>query len=372
MLKEACNKTLPAPECLLSNSTVSWDSTKSFMKVIQEIYFISVLVFTTPITCVGLITSLLCTLIFTFYSLTQRTTRRLLIINSVVDTLYLAALSLSRPVGTVLPLGRNLVLCNYILSGASNYLGLFRNWTIVLIACERYMLICHPLHFKSNESIRWTTWAVAYMVFGTIIIRMPTCLTIIFHNLGKCIEAAVFFSIDAFSDILFFTIMPLCLLTFFTVRILKQTNGLRHWRKTRSVLDSERNMAFDKMNKRVHRTIMTVLISFGIATIPFLPNGIIRMLIALGNDSCLVDLARHITTSIAYIGTLLNSTLNCFIYLATWPKFRSSLWRMLTAPFGCNLRRNLKRFSPVGRSTAMNYHPRAQPQTLAEYKSESG
>ncbi|KAM7539667.1 hypothetical protein Aperf_G00000022445 [Anoplocephala perfoliata] len=341
MLREVCDNTLPAPECLLDNYTVPWDSTKSLTEVTEEIYYSSVKIIATLITGVGFITSLLCTLVFFFYPITQQTTRRLLVINSVVDTLYLIAISLARH-GDELPLGSKSTLYTYILDGLGDCFALYRNWTIVLIAFERYMLICHPLYYKAHASLKFTNWIVVCMAVAAIMIRTPNYLSIIYQDLEKCNEAAVIFSVDAFTDVLFFTILPQCLLTFFTARILIQARNLRHWRRTESVQDAERNMAFDKMHKRIHRTIMIVLISFDILTIPFLPNGIIRMLLSLGNYSCSVYLARHITAAMAYVGSIINSTVNCFIYLTTWPKFRKVLWRMLTAPFHFDLRRDVK------------------------------
>ena len=343
MLKEVCNKTRPAPECLSSNYTVPWDSSKSLVKVTEEIYNITIAYIGTPIICVGIITSLLCTILFLYHPITQRTTRLLLIVNSVVDTCYLVMLATSHMVTYFLPSGETKMLCVKIIDGISNYLGLFRNWTIVLIAFERYMLICHPLLLKSKASDKWVDKALIGTSLCALLIRLPTALTIIFHGLKLCDASAIAFSIDGFTDITFFTIIPLAALVIFTVSIQMQTRRLRHWRMTQSSSNNKRNIAFERMNKRVHRTIMIVLFSFTILITPFLPNGLFRMLIAMGHNDCWVYLGRHITASMSYIGSILNSTTNCFVYVIIWPKFRKSLRRMFMAPFtgGAKLRHSI-------------------------------
>ncbi|KAM3175359.1 hypothetical protein ACTXT7_008687 [Hymenolepis weldensis] len=107
MLKEACNVTLPSPECLLPNYTVPWDDNMPLSQVNGEIYYVTTVVTGTPITIIGLITSIVCILVFSIYPITQKTTRYLLIINSVEDTLYLTLLSLVRLIGVMLRLGAN-------------------------------------------------------------------------------------------------------------------------------------------------------------------------------------------------------------------------------------------------------------------------
>ncbi|VDK32933.1 unnamed protein product [Taenia asiatica] len=372
MLKEACNNTLPAPECLLSTYTVPWASSKPIVQATREIFFISFTVFGTPITCIGLITSLLCTILFICYPIAQQTTRLLLIANSIIDTLYLATLSISRLVAVIVPLGEYENIYLLIFDGLSNLFALFRNWTIVLIAFERFVLICHPMAFKSKAGNRWATQALIGTIISTVIVRIPTLLIIIFEELKLCNAATISFSIDAFTDVLFFTILPLILLTTFTVKILTQARRLRHWRKSQSAKDKERNMAFDRMNRRIHRTIMIVLASFTILITPFLPNGIIRMIIALGNDWCSVYLARHITAAMAYNGSLLNSTINCFVYLITWPQFRSCLRRMLLAPFSCLFGRYPRRSLSEEKNTGITgEQSRSELQISVECTNES-
>lgn len=339
MLKEACNVTLPAPECLLPNYTVPWDDNMSLSQVNEEIYYVTTVVTGTPITIIGLITSIVCTLVFSIYPITQKTTRYLLIINSVEDTLYLTLLSLIRLIGVMLRLGANVeYYYNNILDTIAKFVDFFRNWTIVFIAFERFMLICYPLYFNQNKSGNWLEWAFIGLAIVTLLIRTPTLLTFVFMYMDKCYENTIAFSIDGLTDALFFTLLPLCLLTFFTVRILLKTRSLQKWRKTHSARDSENTMAIERMNKRVHTTLMVVLISFLFLLSPFVPNGIIRIMVAFGNDDCMVHLFRYITAAMAYLGTLLNSSLNFFIYLMTWPKFRKCLWRLITTPFNCDLR----------------------------------
>ncbi|CDS39977.1 gpcr rhodopsin superfamily [Echinococcus multilocularis] len=372
MLKEACNNTLPAPECFLPTYTVPWDSSKSIVQVTQEIYFVSVTIFGIPITCIGLVTSLLCAILFIRYPITQQTTRLLLIANSIVDTLYLATLSISRVVTVIVSLGKYENMHLHIFDGISNFLALFRNWTIILIAFERFMLICHPMALRSKANDKWAIQALIGAIIGSLIVRIPTVLTIIFEELQLCNAATISFSIDAFADILFFTILPLILLTAFTVRILTQARRLRHWRKTRSAKDKERNMAFDRINRRIHRTIMIVLTTFTILITPFLPNGIIRMIIALGNHWCLVYLARHITAAMAYNGSLLNSTINCFVYLITWPKFRAYLRQMLLTPFSCLFGENPRpSFSEEKNTGVTGEQSRSELQNSADYTNDS-
>lgn len=356
MLKEACNHTLPAPECLSPNYTVPWDSSKPLFKATEEIYKVTVAILATPITCIGLITSLLCTILFLCYPITQRTTRLLLIVNSVIDTCYLAMMTISRMVIEFLPVGGRKVLYMEIFDGISNYLALFRNWTIVLIAFERYMLVCHPLILKSKTTDKWTEKALIGVSLCTILIRMPTTLTIIFKARELCNAAVIAFSIDGFADITFLTIIPLVTLTTFTVMIQIQTRRLQRWRTAQCACDGKCKIAFERMNKRVHRTIMIVLISFAILMIPFLPNGLFRILIAFGNDSCWAYLGRHITAAMSYVGSLLNSTINCFIYLLTWSKFRKCLLRMILVPFICDAKRKAQRSVSVDNS-------RTEPQT---------
>ncbi|VDO13333.1 unnamed protein product [Rodentolepis nana] len=370
MLKEACNSTLPSPECLLPNYTLPWISRLPLIEVTSRLHFVTVVIIGTPITIIGLITSISCTLVFSIYPITQMTTRYLLIINSIEDTLYLTILSLTRLIGGLLHLGVEAEYTySFICDLISKFVDFYRNWTIVFIAFERFMLICYPLHVKQIKNGEWLKRAFIGLTVFTLLVRIPTILTLTFNLLKMCDEGIIVFSIEGLTDALFFTLSPLCLLTFFTVRILLQTRSLKIWRKTHSAGDSKHAMAIERMNKRVHKTIMIVLVSFVFLMFPFLPNGIIRIMVAFGYNDCLIYLLRYITASMAYIGTLLNSSINFFIYLITWPMFRMCLWRLVVAPFICDFRRNIRdipKEKSKSTTTRTGSIPTAQTTTTAE------
>ncbi|VDD77872.1 unnamed protein product [Mesocestoides corti] len=342
MLKDACNRLLPDEECFEPNYTAPWNENISLVEITQKIYIISVLYIGAPAICIGLVTSFLCVIVFCCFEVTQKTTRRLLIMNSVSDTFNLGALFISHILFELVPLGQYKALYIDSLDAVSNIAALSRNWSIVIIAFERYMLICYPIYLKTKITDQWVSHACIGLSVGTLIVRIPTVLTLILKNTGVCDAAVVSFSVDAFTDIFFFTIFPLILLSFFTIRILYESQRLRKWRKNEGSIDSERSMAYERMKRRVHGTIMAVLVTFTLLTIPFLPNGVIRVLTAFGDHSCLVYLGRHITASMSYIGTVLNSTVNCFIYILTWPKFRVCLWQICIFPFVFCLHPNRK------------------------------
>nr|CDS28807.1 Orphan Rhodopsin-like G protein-coupled receptor [Hymenolepis microstoma] len=343
MLKEACNNTLPSLECLLPNYTLPWANNLPMIELTRRLYYVATVMTAIPIAIIGLITSIACTLIFFIYPITQMTTRYLLIINSIEDALYLTILALIKVIGGRLQLGEDTESTfKYTTDLIAKFVEFYRNWTIVFIAFERFMLICYPLHVKRNKNGEWFKRAFIGLTIFTLLVRIPTILTLTFELLSMCYEGIIVFSIEGLTDALFFTLSPLCLLTFFTVRILLKTRSLQTWRKTHSTGDGKHTMAIERMNKRVHKTIMIVLIAFVFFMFPFVPNGVIRIMVAFGKNSCMIYLLRYVTAVMAYLGTLLNSSINFFVYLITWPKFRICLWRLVVAPFICDFRINIK------------------------------
>ena len=85
-----------------------------------------------------------------------------------------------------------------------------------------------------------------------------------------------------------------------------------------------------------HQAIMAGDISFTLCTGAFLPNGVLRLLQSIGvGDLCTINFYRQVTASLVFLGSLANSTMNPFIYLVYWARFRKVVWQSLCKCLPC-------------------------------------
>lgn len=336
-----CGLLRPPSKCQV-NVTLPWDPKQYLDTFVFNLLHVAVSLLGGSIVLVGILSNVLCILVFSQYHITLKTTRRLLILNSITDILYLTFLGcptiligLTRK-DAVSTIARD---CFYTLA---NVIQIFRNWTITIIALERVLLLCYPIYFKSVWNFNHVMQLVYVIGILSVLLRTTTFLTLVFNYKGWCSMAAKLFSLDALIDIVFLTFLPQILLSFFSVRIFIEIQRVQRWRCSLNSMHFKGKPNYRPFEARIHRTLLTVLVLFTILSIPFLPNGILRVLQAMGIGDCQVYLWQRITSVVAYTGTLLNSTINCFIYLICWPRFRRTVWRMLTAPikvcFACLLK----------------------------------
>ncbi|VDN99578.1 unnamed protein product [Rodentolepis nana] len=326
-----CGLQKPPPNCRV-NVTLPWNSEQSLETFVFNLLYVAVSLLGGSIVLVGILSSILCVLVFSRNHITLRTTRRLLILNFITDVLYLSFLGCPTILiglyrkDSVSNLARD---CFYTMA---NVVQIFRNWTITIIALERVLLLCYPIYFKFYWNLKRVTHLV--YVVGTLsaFLRTNTVLTLVYKYNGLCSIAAKLFSLDALIDVVFLTFLPLILLSFISVRIFVEIQRVQQWRYSLNSMHRKGELNYRHFEARIHRTLLMVLVLFTILSIPYFPNGVLRVLQAMRIGGCQVYLWQRITSVAAYTGTLLNSTVNCFVYLICWPRFRHIVWRTLTSP----------------------------------------
>lgn len=314
------------------NATLPWNSNQLVDAFILNLLHVTVNLSGGSVILVGIVSSFLCVLVFSCYSITLRTTRRLLILNSVTDVVYLCCFGCATILIGLHRKDLRSTLIRDWFYAVANIVELFRNWTIAVIAFERVILLCYPIYFKSTWNFKRVTYLIIVIGVLSILLRMTSILTLIYQYNGSCSIAAKLFIFDALIDVILLTFLPMLLLSFFSARIFIEIQRLQQWRCYFDAVHYKRDFHYRQYEWRIHRTLLLILLLFTILSIPFLPNGVLRVLQAAGVGDCRVFLWQRITSVVAYVGTLLNSTINCFVYLICWPRFRRTVWRLLTDP----------------------------------------
>ncbi|VDK71895.1 unnamed protein product [Dibothriocephalus latus] len=141
-----------------------------------------------PIIVVGTSTSLLSLWMFSVDKSTPRTTRFLLIAVSAADALFLPFAAMHILTYAFCPLSCRLAspLNIFLLASISrifgNYFEIFRNWIMVLIGIERYVITRHPLKSKAWWTPRKTFQLVLCMAVFCFLVRIPTFTEAIMVN----------------------------------------------------------------------------------------------------------------------------------------------------------------------------------------------
>ncbi|KAL3311511.1 hypothetical protein Ciccas_009908 [Cichlidogyrus casuarinus] len=198
----------------------------------------------TPIQVVGIFTSLLTFVMFCYDRITPKTTRHMLQFISVIDAallivglLYLNTKACYLTVQLTNPAYLPDVLWMYkwrndnkkVLLYMINWCEMTRNWTVVLVGIERYMVTCKPLQASRIWTVRRTHLALILICLCCTLLRIPEIVDIIIflqetesHEKTKQIQLS-----RSYIEFLFMGVLPMALLGFCSISIIRVLSSMR-------------------------------------------------------------------------------------------------------------------------------------------------
>lgn len=326
------------------NETI-WGSDKPVEDEVRVLTFYTVAVVGFPICCIGILNNIICLYIFLRHRFTRSTTHRLIITGCTTDLIFIITNLLVCIESGVLRFPQRIPQQNHIhtiVVGITalfiNCLQLFRTWISLLVGFERYLLISWPIFFRARWRSRTVNILVVGCAFVVLAVRLPMIGIIVFDLRLDCDAARLAQKIDAFIDLTFQTLIPLTLLPLMTVAVALNSTRIYNWRGGSCVHGAlksgvarvEKYESCRITTLRVHRAMMTVLTVYILLTAPSLPNVILRLALWFyrSNKNCELFLISMIMDAVTYVCILLVSTVDLYIFMACWSRFR----RLLNSP----------------------------------------
>ncbi|VDM18666.1 unnamed protein product [Hydatigera taeniaeformis] len=305
------------------------------------------------ISAVGILGSLICLFIFFRHRLAVPTTHYLLVASSLIDLFYLSLEAIIHHPPFIVGNRNGTYLGSYIslgvLRSGINLGQLLRNWIIVCLGFERYLLVCHPMYFRTQWKLKHIHILMTVVVITCVTIRTPYVLAYIFDIWGPewCNASEIAIALHTIFDVIFVALIPVPLLAYLSATIVMKSNRLQAWRvKMISKVDTKQSR-IKNVNQKAHQAIMVVVICFTLFTVAFIPNGAFRLLKYSGfGTKCKIHFYRQVTASLVFLGDLLNSSMNFFIYMVYWARFRRAMITTLDTYFLCLKRAVVDRERP--------------------------
>lgn len=298
-----------------------------------SVKFISILVIGSPLLVLGITVNIVNLVIFSRHRFIPITTRRLLQLNAVVDNLLLTTLIF--------------LLYPYVLCGDDcRYLWLIRshayggtlvvimrilrqmrNWLVVIISGERWLLVCHPIIYKRwwNQQIVARGFAITCVI--TLVTTTPYISAVYLHSLGReqCQIVSALKGLDAVIMLVFHAILPSVALILCTIAIVCETTRQQYWQLgITKIFSLPPNLHMSRRNMfKLHRALTIALFVFVILTLPLLPHSfVIFFMHVVKEPACVMFNISFITLECHHIAQMLQASVNFFVYLAFWDKFR--------------------------------------------------
>ncbi|VDM33058.1 unnamed protein product [Hydatigera taeniaeformis] len=334
------NSTAPSPllsklrQCL---DFQLWSKGPNFRRVLIIYQTTLVTYLGLPVSLIGIATSVVSLVLFSRDNLTPQTTRRLLLTMSVADAVFL--LSSLLYLQTMNLCGGGCRRISYLLpvSTLVNIFEMLRNWTVVLVCIERYIITCHPLQSKQWLSLSRTDTSIALCVIATVIARIPFMAYVTLESYGITFASTVHLlkQIHSTIDAFIMTVLPLLIIVICSLRI------------SRCIQDSEllhqaKRLKYRSNSFKVTRVLLVVIIVFSILMLPLVPVNVLAFEWFFPGATCPVLIGRQVVDPLAVFGSLLHSMANFLIYVIYWQKYRRVL---LTMCRGRSLNQHFRRSS---------------------------
>ncbi|VDL57846.1 unnamed protein product [Hymenolepis diminuta] len=231
-----------------------------------------------PVSLIGIATSILSFILFSRDNFTPRTTRRLLLTMTMVDILFLLGSFFYLMPHEALRKSEALLLT---LSAFVNILEMVRNWIVVLICLERYIITCYPLQAKKWLRLSYTNTAIGICVFLSAITRIPLMVFLACDSLHSLhVEANKLLKlVHATMDAVVMTLIPLSILGYCSLRIfhcIRNSDVFRQ--KISSVPTSKSPSKCTRCRPncaKVTRVLLVVIIVFAVLMLPLIPVNIL-------------------------------------------------------------------------------------------------
>ncbi len=309
----------------------------TYVQLISQWEKISGILIGTPLSIVGIFGNAICIAVFVATPrLVAPTTRRLLLVNSLVSILFLTCSQLGlhpymfcKPSCSVAWFIYNPVVVSLGMATITG-LEMARNWTIAIIGFERYFLICHPIVFKSRwslPSLRITTSAIWLASAAS---RAPLLIAFVLNanSPSMCPAAEIVLIVSVSLDALLKCFLPLSLLVCCSIALIKERRRRFHLpQRTPKV----------KKWYRSNQVLLILLCTQSVFSIPFIFDASSRLAMAVSirehryKDLCNQFFLTKIFNSLCYLGSVLMSASVLPIYLVFWRSFRRTIVTTATA-----------------------------------------
>ncbi|VDK77814.1 unnamed protein product [Dibothriocephalus latus] len=293
-----------------------------------------------PVCVVGIVTSGLSICMFSQDKTTPRTTRKILIVLSVVDVLYLLlSLLIFQPMTFCGPeCALQLPLLAAIIVPLGNILECFRNWLNVLIGVERFLVIS----FSVRSKVLWTgriTNVLLVAFFGfSILVRLPVISFIVINKVRPELSdvKAWVAQMHSFTDAILVFLVPLLSLMFCSVQIARALRQSDHFRRkqpeqkifAQTEVNEESSACNNARRIKLTRGLLMVIVTFTLFMLPLSLLQVLSLLI-LRQPTCVCMVTLQACSYVVALGCQINSTANFFVYILYWGKYRRMLKRML-------------------------------------------
>ncbi|VDN10024.1 unnamed protein product [Dibothriocephalus latus] len=307
-----------------------------------------------PVCVAGIVTSGLSICLFCCDKKAPRTTRKLLIVTSLIDVqflllslFYLQPLTFCKRTSPL-----RLPLLNNILFVLVNILECFRNWLVVLIGLERFLVVCFPVHSKVWWNGKKTDGLIGGCFGFSIVVRLPLISYLAIENVKPEWSGVTewFYQLHSFTDSILVTLIPLIVLIVCSLQIgrgLRRSDrfrlGPREYpeRQTLSTVSQKQNTSSKcSIARRVKLTrgLLIVIFTFTFFMLPMVPVSIVQLLSHhFFTSNCAYLITVHFCSYVAALGSQMNSTANFFVYIVYWGKYRKMLKRVL----GCQYEKGI-------------------------------
>ncbi|KAL5960418.1 Somatostatin receptor type 5 [Taenia solium] len=214
-----------------------------------------------------------------------------------------------------------------------NIFEMLRNWTVVLVCIERYIITCHPLRSKRWLSLPRTNTSIAICVIATVLARIPFMVYVTLESYGATFAstANLLKQIHSTIDAVLVTLLPLLIIVVCSLRIYRciQDSEMLHRMvvvvATSHSASTRKRLKYRSNNVKVTRVLLVVIVVFTILMLPLVPVNILAFEWFFPGATCHVLIGRQIVDPLAVLGSLLHSMANFLIYVICWQKYRRIL-----------------------------------------------